>query len=193
MTVVFHVDGIPKAQPRPRAFAMRFGDKVRARMYDAGTAENWKSCIALAARPHQPASPLTGPISLQVTLALPRPKSRCRKSDDPGPIWCTTKPDAENLAKPIMDCLTQIGWWRDDSQVALLLVTKRYHAIGGRPGACIVIEELTPAKEPASSPETGGHGPCGLARRAPGNHAEDLGAPATPSRRRLGASQENAR
>lgn len=151
----FCVDGIPKAQPRPRAFAMRFGAKSSARMYDPGTADGWKARVALAAQPHCPATPVEGPVRLVLLLFLPRPKNRCRKSDPPGPIWCITKPDAENAAKPVMDCLTNIGWWRDDSQVVELIVTKQYHAIGGRPGALITIEELTPAKEPASEPHTG--------------------------------------
>jgi len=42
----FFVSGDPKAQPRIRAFAIN----GHARVYDPGTAEGWKSLIAVAAR-----------------------------------------------------------------------------------------------------------------------------------------------
>lgn len=226
MTIRFHVDGIPKGQPRARAFAMRFGDKVTARMYDPGTAENWKSCIALAAQPLRPYSPIETPLCVRLAFYLPRPARLCRRKDPPGLLWHDGPGDADNFAKAVLDSLTQLGWWRDDRQVVELHVTKHYHAIGGRPGADIEIEPVgrdtasgdslppgtrsgsrsalaarhgtssfTPAKEPASLfPGTEGHGLLGLPRRAAdGKNAEDLGAPATPSRRRLGASPENAR
>lgn len=138
----FHVDGIPKAQPRPRAFARRFGDKFQARVYDAGTAEGWKSCVAAASLPHRPASPLTGPVALVVEFLLPRPKNRCRRADNPGLVHCTTKPDIENLVKAVMDAMTQCGWWVDDSQVVELEASKCWHEIGGRPGAVIRVRDL---------------------------------------------------
>ena len=34
------------------------------------------------------------------------------------------KPDADNLAKAILDVLTEQGWWRDDGVVSELLVIK---------------------------------------------------------------------
>ena len=54
-TISFSVDGEPKAQPRPKAFARNFGNKWQARVYDPGTAEGWKSLIAIAVKPHLPA------------------------------------------------------------------------------------------------------------------------------------------
>lgn len=47
MTITFFIHGDPKPQPRPRAFARRMGAKFVARVYDAGTAEGWKSQIAM--------------------------------------------------------------------------------------------------------------------------------------------------
>ena len=37
--IEFFVEGDPKPQPRPRAFARKIGNKFMARVYDAGTAE----------------------------------------------------------------------------------------------------------------------------------------------------------
>src|SRR4029077_12784124 len=47
----FVVIGDPKGQPRPRAFAKKIGiNTYVARVYDAASAEAWKSAIALSAR-----------------------------------------------------------------------------------------------------------------------------------------------
>ena len=62
MTISFAVQGVPKGQPRPRAFAF----KGKARVFDPGTAEEWESRIAEAARPHLPREPLAGPVALEV-------------------------------------------------------------------------------------------------------------------------------
>ena len=115
-TIQFFVPGEPKAQPRPRAFAFQ----GKARVYDAGTAEGWKSCIAVAARKHLPAEPLTGPINLTIDYYLRRPKCHFGKGGvkpaHAGANHCQ-KPDLDNLDKAVMDALTQLRMWVDDSQV----------------------------------------------------------------------------
>lgn len=76
MTISFSVQGVPKGQPRPRAFAF----KGKARVFDPGTAEGWKSAIAEAARPHLPREPLAGPVALEVAFSFPRPKKHFLKA-----------------------------------------------------------------------------------------------------------------
>lgn len=130
------VHGEPKGQPRPRAFAM----KGKARMYDPGTAEGWKASVAHAittARGDQP--PMDGAVCLRATFIMPRPKYLLKRSSPPGRLPHTSKPDADNLLKAVMDAMTQIGVWRDDAQVSETLVLKRYAAISEVPGAEIVI------------------------------------------------------
>ena len=139
----FHVEGIPKAQPRPRAFARKMGEKFVARVFDAGTAEGWKSLVAVTGASKRPPAPLDCPVEVQLTFFLPRPKSRSRKCDWHGPIPCASKPDCDNLAKAVLDCLTQQGWWNDDSQVSRLSIEKCYHSIGQRPGATVMVRALT--------------------------------------------------
>ena len=72
--ISFFVSGEPKGQPRPRAFARKMGGKFVARVFDAGTAEAWKSCIAAAAAQHKPAEPIAGPVRLRLCFYLARPK-----------------------------------------------------------------------------------------------------------------------
>jgi len=134
----FTVDGIPKGQPRPRAFS-RGG---KARIFDSGTAEGWKGQIALAVRPLLPPTPLEGPIELKIVFRMPRAKRLMRKKDPAGPLPHLASPDVDNLLKAVMDCLTMVGLWRDDTQVIRCTAAKQYHAKDGRPGADIRIEEV---------------------------------------------------
>lgn len=143
----FHVDGIPKAQPRPRAWARKMlvggEEKVVARMFDAGTAEGWKGLVAVAAKPHCPLEPYRGAVAVELDFDLPRPKRLCRRQDFQGPIWCTGRPDCDNLAKAVLDCLTQQGWWADDAQVVRLNLEKHYHSVSGRPGVSVRVQWLS--------------------------------------------------
>lgn len=150
MKISFWAQGVPKGQPRPRAFARKMGNKVVARVYDAGTAEGWKSCIATAALTHVPKEPIGGPVSLDIVLVMPRPKGHYGTGKNAtllkqnAPDWHVGKPDTDNAAKAILDCLTTMRFWRDDAQVVQLNVSKVYETNSG-PGAAIEIEELTGA------------------------------------------------
>lgn len=139
MTISFAVSGLPKGQPRPRAFAF----KGKARVFDPGTAEEWKSRIAEAARPHLPGEPLAGPVALEVAFSFPRPKKHFVKAGlRPGaPTWFCSKPDADNAAKAVMDALTQLGLWHDDAQVVSLIVRKAFGA-AAEVGARITVAQL---------------------------------------------------
>lgn len=123
--ISFFVEGQPKGQPRPRAFA--FAGK--ARMYDPGTAEGWKSQIAGAWKAAAPGwVKIECPVMLTVCFFMPRPKSHFTKKGlrPEAPVFCAKKPDADNMAKAIMDAFTQIGVWGDDDQVVILKIVKQY-------------------------------------------------------------------
>ena len=40
--------------------------------------------------------------------------------------WRKTKPDTDNLQKLLKDCMTQVGFWKDDAQVVSEKVQKRW-------------------------------------------------------------------
>lgn len=146
--ISFFVAGVPKGQPRPRAFARKMGNgKFVARVFDSGTAEAWKSQIAATAGLHRPAEPISGPVRLRIRFFLPRAKGHFvggkpeRGLKAGAPTHHTGKPDADNLAKAVMDALTQCGWfWVDDAQVAALTVVKGFGE--PTPGAWIEIGEV---------------------------------------------------
>ena len=136
--ITFYAAGLPKGQPRPKAFA-RGG---HASVYDPATAEGWKSQVAEAAKSHLPTIPLAMPLQLHLEFFMPRPschytsgnRSRPLKAAAPG--YHTGKPDADNLAKAVMDALTILRMWHDDAQVADLRVRKLY--TDGRPPGCLI-------------------------------------------------------
>lgn len=149
--IFFRVNGIPRPQPRPRATIRG----AHAGVYDPGTANAWRNAVKLAAVAVLPDKPLDGPLSVDLEILLPRPKRLMRKKDPEGEVWATGKlNDVDNLAKAIMDALTNARVWEDDGQVVSLAVRKKYHAKECEPGALILIRpevELRGWREPMSS------------------------------------------
>lgn len=143
VVIVFEVHGEPKPQPRPRAFARKTAFGVIARVYDAGTAEGWKSQIAEAARPFIPLEPIAGPLALSIDFWLPRPNGhfvaskRERGLKKGAEDFHTARGDVDNFAKAVMDALTVLRLWQDDGQVADLSVSKRYEDPATGPGALV--------------------------------------------------------
>ena len=122
-SIEFFVRGDPKGQPRPRAFAFH----GKARVFDPGTAEGWKSCVAIAANPHIPKVPIEGPLKVSLVFWFARPQAHYLKGkirEKFSFARYTKKPDADNLAKAVLDALTTLGMWKDDAQVDVLTVTK---------------------------------------------------------------------
>lgn len=144
--IEFFAAGCPKGQPRVKAFARKMGAQYVARVFTPGTAEEWKSQIAIAAKPFIPAEPLPMPLSLSLGFFFPRPKSHFRTGKNAGierddaPQFHTSTPDADNLAKAAMDALSIIRFWNDDAQVSALRVWKLY-CDGRGPGVQIKIAE----------------------------------------------------
>ena len=85
--------------------------------------------LAWAAQ-HRPKEPLEGALCLSVVFGFP--ETLKHKSGDPK----TSKPDTDNAVKLLKDCLTKLGFWRDDAQVARETVTKIY---AGNPGVLVRI------------------------------------------------------
>jgi Holliday junction resolvase RusA-like endonuclease len=145
----FFVRGEPKGQPRPRAFSMRVADRMQTRVYDPKTADGWKLAVVDAAKLFLPATPFVGPVQAQLIFMFPRPKSHFGSGKNAttlkpnAPKWHAAKPDADNLAKAVMDALTSMGGlWEDDDQVANLEVLKFY--TNDQPAGCAVFIQSLP-------------------------------------------------
>jgi Holliday junction resolvase RusA-like endonuclease len=87
--------------------------------------------------------PLTGPLELRAVLAFRRPASHYGTGRNSGalkptaPAYRSSRPDADKLARAICDAMSGVVY-RDDAQIARLIVEKHY----GTPGAHIVVETI---------------------------------------------------
>jgi Holliday junction resolvase RusA-like endonuclease len=128
MALNFFIFGEPEAQPRPRWGMGRF--------YSPKTAF-WKSAfMAAKANRSRPAFDHE-PIALSITLFFTRPKSTPKWV-----AWKISKPDADNVAKAVMDAMTAAGWWNDDAIVAHLIVYKVYADAPQDPGARVIVTPI---------------------------------------------------
>jgi len=83
--------------------------------------------VRLAAARVRQGGPLECPLAVRMLLLFPRP-GRLRWKTLPMPRCPhTTRPDAENVAKAVLDALTGL-LWVDDAQVFDLRVKKLYAA-----------------------------------------------------------------
>jgi len=142
----FFVPGTPKGQPRVRAFTRG----RHAGVYDPGTADDWKAAIHIAAKQELAKSanstrPIFGAVRVDLEFIFARPKSHLRSNGEvkpSAPVHHTAKPDRDNLDKAVLDTLTKLQVWPDDSHVCQGSIAKRYAAIGEATGCMITITPL---------------------------------------------------
>lgn len=68
--------------------------------------------------PFKPIEPMQGPVELKVVWLFPRGKRHKHFE------WRTTRPDTDNLEKLLKDCMTEVGFWKDDALVVSETVYK---------------------------------------------------------------------
>lgn len=132
------IPGEPKGQPRARAFARKMGAKFVARMYDSDTADAWKAQVragVLAEANAQALQAIEGPFEVVMQFSFERPQSHFLTSGALGKGRVrehVQKPDADNLAKLVLDVITRLqSCWTDDDQVVRLVVEKRWSPRAG--------------------------------------------------------------
>lgn len=126
MRVDFFVTGIPKAQPRVKAF--RRGN--HAGVYTPDSAESWKQAVRREAVANAPESLMAHSVRVELDFFLPRPKVHHKRDGSVkanSPIWHCKKPDLDNLIKAVTDAITDTQRvWLDDSQICTVSATKTY-------------------------------------------------------------------
>lgn len=126
---IFEVPGVPVPWQRPRK--RKFGG-----YYEVDAVTAWRQVVAAYALQVRPPEPTRAPLALSLTFRLPRPMSLPLRERYP-----RRKPDDDNLAKGIRDCLERI-LYVSDAQVCRSVVEKRYVKPGEVPGVEVVIAEL---------------------------------------------------
>jgi len=124
-SIKFTLPIVPTAQARPRVavrgkFAQAY--KTKDQQANERTLEAWL-------KEHAPPAPMSGPLVLAFTAALPVPKSASKKARAAmlsGRDYPAKKPDLDNLAKQLKDAMTRMRFWNDDAQIVSLQCDKIY-------------------------------------------------------------------
>jgi len=147
------VRGIPRPQGSKRAMVNPKTGRAMVLEQNSGTHRRWRDTLTAVAQETAPASPLQGPVLLQVTCTFPRPLSHyhMRKSGPvlrmDAPSYCTGRGhgDLSKLVRAIEDSLADAGVISDDTQIAVLNASKhwccRFQDVSG---AAITVRGLSP-------------------------------------------------
>lgn len=151
--IEFFVPGVPQPGGSKRGFYIPKTGRVVV-VEDAKNNAPWRALVVLMARgvieadPLSPC-PLRGSVLMNIVFVMPRPKSHYRTGKnsallrEDAPKYHTNKPDLTKLVRSTEDALSDAGVWGDDTQVAQMIVEKRYtDAIYGTPGAWIKLREI---------------------------------------------------
>lgn len=109
----------------PTVTAQQKGERVAGGKivhYDKKSVRDAKREFAALLAPHAPAEPYARGVPLFLKLSFYYPwRGRVK---DPATRFKTTKPDADNAAKILIDCMTKAGFWWDDSQISIYRIDK---------------------------------------------------------------------
>ena len=106
--------------------------KGKPLFYDPPEVEAARSKLTAHLAGYRPERPLKGAVRLQAMWCFPR-------GEHTDGEYRTSKPDTDNLNKLLKDCMTAVGFWKDDAQVASETCEKFWAEV---PGIFICAEEL---------------------------------------------------
>jgi Holliday junction resolvase RusA-like endonuclease len=131
----------PLGKGRPRAVSVN----GRARVYTPTATADWEHFAALELRAAyvdacspEAANYMAGPLGCEIVAVFARTAELLRKvkGGHKYPTWRlphAVKPDADNIAKSVLDAVEKAGIILDDKQIALLTVGKHYAMIHEEP------------------------------------------------------------
>lgn len=86
-------------------------------------------------RPFAPDQPFDGPVKVSIGFGYFVKNIKLRGKPK------TSRPDADNLVKLVLDVMTKIGYWNDDSQIVELTIMKHW-AIGNEANLYVHVREV---------------------------------------------------
>ena len=116
------LSGDPVPEGRPRASIVSGHAHINA----DPKSKDWRRFAAQVFSEGWDGAPIEDVVWLAINAVCKRPKSLMRKCDTDDRMWCGKKPDADNIAKSVMDALVEGGVLRDDGLVAKLDVRTLY-------------------------------------------------------------------
>ena len=132
--IVFTIKGEPKGKGRPR-----FTKTGHA--YTPDSTRSYETLVKLGYLNSARGYKFTQPVRVTIRAYLKPPKGKSKKVVEDmisGHILPTKKPDADNIAKIVLDGLNKVAW-EDDTQVVDMMVVKRY---ADDPLVAVTIEEI---------------------------------------------------
>lgn len=105
--------------------------------YDPPEVLDARSKLTAHLSEHRPERPLEGAVRLLVKWCFPRGRHRDGE-------YRATRPDTDNLNKLLKDCMTAVGFWKDDAQVASEICEKFWSEV---PGIYIKAETIGETRE----------------------------------------------
>jgi len=153
-SLTFFVHGLPAPGGSKKGFAVfnKATGKHRSVITDdAKRNKDWKAMVAYAAGEAMQAGVCVfrGPVEVEVTFYMPRPKGHYRTGKNAGtlkdsaPKYPITKPDTTKLWRSTEDAMKSIVWL-DDSQVVDQYIRRRY-ADNTAIGAMIEVVDMAAA------------------------------------------------
>lgn len=101
--------------------------------YEPDSLKDARSLLMAHLGQHVPKDQYTKPVRLFVKWCFPMTKTSKNGQ------YKHTRPDVDNSQKLLFDCMTDLGFWKDDSQVVSLIAEKFWAEL---PGIYIKIEEV---------------------------------------------------
>jgi Holliday junction resolvase RusA-like endonuclease len=130
--VLVEIPGEPVAQGRPRLAVLN----GHARAYDPAKSRVWKGVAQMFMRDAMRGrAPMQGALEVEISATWSCPVSATKRAGAVRRLRAK-KPDAENVAKAILDAGNGVVWG-DDAQVAVLIVRKWTGARGEAPGVAV--------------------------------------------------------
>lgn len=112
----------------------------------------WREAVKAAALARGLNPVITGPVTLEITFTLTRPKyhygtgRNALRLRDRAPTYPTSPPDLSKIVRSTEDAITDVGIWRSDAQAVIEVTRKVYPGTHpdalDRPGAVIRITPL---------------------------------------------------
>lgn len=108
--------------------------------------QSWDAAVRDAVRVARNAAPFamieTGPVRVAGVFLVARPSAHRRRDGsvkDTAPYWCSNGKDLDKMVRATLDPLEAAGVLRNDSQVSLLVASKKYADSGEAPGATVLV------------------------------------------------------
>ncbi|GAA5361362.1 RusA family crossover junction endodeoxyribonuclease [Streptococcus uberis] len=92
--------------------------KGKPQFYEPDSLQEARAMFMSKFAKHVPNQKMTGPLRLTVKWLFPMTKQSVNGQ------YKTSKPDTDNLNKLPKDCMTELGFWNDDAQVASEIIEK---------------------------------------------------------------------